>query len=36
MSLFIKNIKELVQVEDDPKKWVAGSKMAKINTIKDA
>ncbi len=36
MLILINNIKELVQVEDDPKKWVAGSEMAKIDTIKDA
>lgn len=36
MSILIKNIKELIQVEYEPKKWVSGSKMAKINTVKDA
>ena len=33
MSILIVNIKKLVQVEDDPKLWVAGSDMAKVNTI---
>ena len=36
MKKIIKNIAELVQVEKKPKKWVAGSEMSKIQTIKDA
>lgn len=34
-KLFI-NIKELIQVEDQPKKWVAGNDMKKLPTIKNA
>ena len=36
MKTIIKNIAELVQTEDKPKKWIAGSDMNSINTIKDA
>ncbi len=36
MSILIKNIKELVQVEDKPVKFVAGADMAKLNTLKNA
>lgn len=36
MSILITNIKELVQVEDNAAKWVAGSDMSKIRTIKNA
>ena len=36
MSILIKNIKELVQVEDIPRLKVSGSEMATLNTIKDA
>lgn len=36
MSVLISNIKELVQVEETPQKWVAGANMAKIQTIKNA
>ncbi len=36
MKKIIKNIGELVQVEKKAKKWVAGSEMSKIQTIKDA
>lgn len=36
MSILIKNIKELVQVEQTPVKWVAGAGMAMLNTIKNA
>ena len=36
MKTVIKNIAELIQTEDSPRKWVAGKNMAKINTIKDA
>ncbi|GET25712.1 imidazolonepropionase [Prolixibacter sp. NT017] len=36
MKILLVNIKELVQVEEEPKLWVAGKDMAKIHTIKDA
>lgn len=36
MSLLIKNIRELVQVEYQPEKWVAGHDMARLETITDA
>ena len=36
MKTVIKNISELIQTEESPRKWVAGKDMAKINTIKDA
>lgn len=36
MSILISNIKELVQVEETPQKWVAGSDMAQIKSIKNA
>jgi len=36
MKTVIKNIAELIQTEENPRKWVAGKNMAKINTIKDA
>ena len=36
MKLLIKNIKELIQVEDTACKWKAGSAMSKLNTIKNA
>ena len=36
MSILIKNIKELVQVEENAAKWVAGADMAKVKTIKNA
>lgn len=36
MSILISNIKELVQVEESARKWVAGSDMSKITTIKNA
>jgi len=36
MKLLIKNIKKLVQVEDEPRKWVAGADMAKLNCIDNA
>jgi imidazolonepropionase len=36
MSILIKNIKELVLVEDKPRKWVSGKDMAKLNTLADA
>ena len=36
MKLVIKNISELVQVEKSTRKWVAGSDMQNLHTIKDA
>ena len=36
MKTVIKNIAELVQTENTPKKWVAGADMQNLNTIKDA
>jgi len=36
MSILIKNIKELIQVEEKATKWVAGSDMSHISTIKNA
>ena len=36
MKKIIKNIAELVQTEQHKKKWVAGSEMKNLNTIKDA
>ncbi|MFA8435177.1 MAG: imidazolonepropionase [Marinifilaceae bacterium] len=36
MKLLIKNIKRLVQVEEEPRKWVAGTDMAHLNCIDDA
>ena len=36
MKKVIKNIAELIQIEENPKKWVSGSDMKSINTIKDA
>ena len=36
MTLLIKNIKELVQVEDKPKLKVSGKNMAQLTTIKNA
>ena len=36
MKTVIKNIAELIQTEQEPKKWIAGSDMNTINTIKDA
>jgi len=36
MSILIKNIKELVQVEYEPKQRVAGSEMAELGSIRDA
>ncbi len=36
MSILIKNIKELIQVEHKPKKWASGKDMASLNTIKDS
>jgi imidazolonepropionase len=35
-DILIKNIKELVQVEDQPGKWVAGAEMGRIDTLKNA
>ena len=36
MKKVIKNIAELIQIEENPKKLVSGSDMKSINTIKDA
>lgn len=36
MKTVIKNISELVQVEETPRKWVAGADMAQLQTIHDA
>ena len=36
MKLLIKNIKSLVNIEDEPRKWVAGKDMQKLNTIENA
>jgi imidazolonepropionase len=36
MKLLISNIKTLVQVENEPRKWVAGADMAHLNCIDDA
>ena len=36
MKVLITNIKKLVQVEDNPKQWVAGANMAKLNTVDNA
>jgi len=36
LSILIENIKELIQVEDNPKLLVSGAEMAKIETTKDA
>lgn len=34
--ILIKNIKQLVQVEQEPRQWVAGSDMARLGIIEDA
>ncbi|HAN19298.1 MAG: imidazolonepropionase [Bacteroidetes bacterium GWC2_33_15] len=36
MALLIKNIKSLINTENKPVKWVAGSDMQKLNTIENA
>lgn len=36
MKTIIKNIAEIIQTEDNPRKWVCGNEMGKINTIKNA
>lgn len=36
MKLLISNIKTLVQVENEPRRWVAGADMAQLNCINDA
>lgn len=36
MKLLVKNIKKLVQIEDMPKTWVAGSDMKELPSIDDA
>jgi imidazolonepropionase len=35
-DILIKNIKELVQFEDKPRKWVAGADMSRVDTLKNA
>jgi imidazolonepropionase len=35
-NILIKNIKELVQIEDKPRKWVAGADMSRVDTLKNA
>ncbi len=36
MKILIRNIKELIQVEETPVKWKAGKEMSELETIKDA
>jgi len=36
MTLLIRNIKSLVQIEDHPRKWVAGKDMSKINVLENS
>ena len=36
MKTLIINIKQLVQVEEEPRKWVTGADMAKLGIIDDA
>ncbi|NQU35180.1 MAG: imidazolonepropionase [Bacteroidetes bacterium] len=36
MSILIENIKELVQIEDEPKRLVKGAEMSKLRTLKNA
>ncbi len=36
MNILIKNIKSLVQVEENPVKWVAGKNMSKLEKVDDA
>jgi len=36
MKTVIKNIRELIQTEKTPRKWIAGADMKNLNTIKDA
>ena len=36
MKTVIKNISELIQTEESPRKWIEGKEMSKISTIKDA
>lgn len=36
MNLLIRNIKSLIQVEEQPKRWVAGKDMSKINMLKNS
>jgi len=35
MNILIKNIKSLIQVEENPKKWIAGKEMAFLNTLEN-
>lgn len=36
MTLLINNIKSLIQVEDHPRKWVAGKDMSRLNTLENS
>jgi imidazolonepropionase len=36
MSLLIKNIKSLVNIDYEPRKWAAGEEMQKLNTLENA
>lgn len=36
MRLLIKNIKSLINVEEHPRKWVAGEDMSRLNTLENA
>jgi len=36
MALLIKNIKSLVNIDYEPRKWAAGADMQKLNTLEDA
>jgi imidazolonepropionase len=36
MKLLLLNIKELIQVEERPRKWIAGKEMSRLNTISNA
>ncbi len=36
MKVLIKNIKSLINIEEQPRKWVAGADMQKLKTIEDA
>ena len=36
MKTVIKNISELIQTEQSPRRWVSGKEMSEISTIKDA
>jgi len=36
MNILIKNIKSLLQVEEEPKKWSAGKEMALLKTLENS